>query len=205
MRRMLSLSCLIGALSMLASTPRGATAQVAWDVPSMIHPGAPSGLSILLVDAYLSDDLGALALWRSAAAPTGLGLRAGIAEGPGGDLAAMFGVDVSGTLTRLGSDLGEPGVLWWTGAGLGVGDELLASFPLGIVLGWRVSEDQVTFMPYLGGHMSLDVITGPGDDLDLDGSVDLGLDLGFGSGLMARFGASVGGRDGFGVGVRLPS
>lgn len=183
--------------------PCASNAQIVWDAPSLMRPGAPSGLSVLLLEAHPSDELGVLASWRNAPAPTGFGFRGGLAEDVGGDVAAMFGIDFSGSLSNL-EGAGDPGVLWWTGAGMGVGDEFVISFPLGIVLGWRGSDEGVTFMPYAGGHASLDIISGPGDDLDLDASVDLGLDLGFRSGLMARVGVSVGGRDAIGIGVRIP-
>lgn len=205
MRRTRSLRATLVVTAACLFAPHAASAQVVWDAPSLMRPGAPSGLSLMLLEAHPSDELGALAQWRRSPAPAGLGLRAGIAEDGGGDLAAMFGIDISGSLAGPGSDLGSPRVMWWTGGGIGIGDELVASFPLGIVLGWTASGDGVTFAPYAGGHATLDIITGPGDDVDIDASVDLGVDLGFGSDFMVRFGASVGGRDALAVGVRLPS
>ena len=183
--------------------PASIAAQVAWEAPPLIAPGAPSGLSVMLWDAYPSDDLGVMALWRSAAVPSGLGIRGGLAEQPGGDLAGMFGLDVSGSLGSL-DEAGNAGVVWWAGAGLGIGDELLVSLPVGLTVGWRVSEDAVTFSPYVGGHVALDILTGPNDDLDLEGAVDLGVDLTFSSGFAVRFGASVGGREALAVGLRIP-
>ncbi|HUF75603.1 MAG TPA: hypothetical protein VMM35_04960 [Longimicrobiales bacterium] len=183
--------------------PSPASAQVVWDAPSLMRPGAPSGLSVLLIEAHPSNELGVLAAWRGSPAPVGLGLRGGLAEDFRGDLAALFGVDISGSLATL-EGAGDPGVLWWTGAGLGVGDDVIISFPLGLVLGWQAREESITFMPYVGGHATLDVFTGPGDDIDLDASVDLGLDMGFGSQFMVRFGVTIGGRDALGIGVRLP-
>jgi hypothetical protein len=85
----------------LAVAPMTASAQVVWDAPTMIRPGAPSGLSLLLLEPYPGNEIGALVLWRQSPAPVGLGLRVGIAEDPSGDLAALFGIDVSGTLARL--------------------------------------------------------------------------------------------------------
>ena len=190
-------------LSVLA-LPGSASAQVVWDAPALMRPGAPSGFSVLLIEAHPSDELGVLAAWRRSSAPVGLGFRGGLAEDFSGDLAGLFGIDISGSLASLEGG-GDPGVLWWTGAGLGVGDEVVVSFPLGIVLGWQGSDESVTFMPYAGAHASLDIITGPGDDIDLDASLDLGLDMGFSSGFMIRFGATVGGRDALGIGVRLPT
>ncbi len=202
---------LFAALAVLALLlPSGVGAQVVWDVPSMLHPGAPAGLSVLLTEAHPGDGLGALAMWRRSAAPVGIGFRAGVTEqddGRGsddGDVAALFGVDVSGSLAEL-EGAGEPQVMWWTGAGLGVGDDLLVSFPAGLVIGWQAREESVSFRPYVGAHLALDVRTGDGDDLDLDGTVDLGLDLDFDDRLTVRFGASVGDRDALAIGVHFPT
>lgn len=191
----LALSCLF--------VPTAASAQVVWDAPSMMRPGAPSGLSIFLMEPHPGNEFGAMAIWRNADAPVGLGFRGGIAEEPGGDAAGLIGLDISGSLNSP-SSTGEPQAIWWTGAGLGFGNEVVASFPLGLSLGWRGSNEGVTFMPNVGGHVVLDVASGPGDDVDIDGAVDLGFDLGFDSGFMVRFGAAIGGRDALAVGVRLP-
>jgi hypothetical protein len=188
----------------LILAPLHAVGQVAWEAPPLIRSGAPSGLSIFLTSADPGDGLGVVAGWRAAAAPDGVGFRVGVAEEPGGDVAALFGVDFSGALATP-SGPGAPSVMWWTGAGVGVGTDFLASFPLGFTVGWTARDQGVSFMPYLGGHVVLDVFSGPGDDLDLDGALDLGLDLGFPSGFMIRFGASVGGRDALAIGVRLPT
>jgi hypothetical protein len=187
----------------LAVAPMTASAQVVWDAPTMIRPGAPSGLSLLLLEPYPGNEIGALVLWRQSPAPVGLGLRVGIAEDPSGDLAALFGIDVSGTLARL-EGAGEPHAIWWSGAGLGVGEELVATFPAGVVLGWSIEGDDVVFSPSVGGHVALDILTGPGEELEIESSLDLGLDLGFNSGLQVRFGASVGDREALAFGLRVP-
>lgn len=200
MKRLLCTLAAAGAL-----VPASARAQVAWDGPSMMRPSAPSGLSLLLMDADPGDGFGVMALYRGSRAPVGLGFRGGVVEGPGGDdVTAVFGVDVSGALADL-EGAGDPSVLWWTGAGLGVGDDILVSFPLGIVLGWEARDEGVSFAPYAGAHVALDVFSGPGDDLDLEGVVDLGLDMTFDRNFMVRFGAALGGREALAIGVRLPS
>ena len=190
-------------LALLVLTPAAASAQIVWDAPSMIRPGAPSGLSILLLEPYPGNEFGAMVMWRQSPAPVGFGIRAGIADDPSGDLAALFGLDVSGTLARL-EGAGDPQVLWWSGAGLGVGEELVATFPAGIVLGWNIAGEGVVFSPNIGAHVALDILTGPGDELEMDGVLDLGVDLGFDSGLQVRFGASVGDREALAIGLRLP-
>lgn len=183
-------------------TPAAASAQAVWDAPSFMRPGAPSGLTMALTDS--DPGLAFLAMWRRSAAPAGVGFRVGISEAPGDDVAGVFGLDVSGSLTGI-ADPGDPAVLWWTGAGITVGDDFIASFPLGLVFGWTARDEGVSFMPYVGGHMALDVISAGDDELELEGVVDLGLDLGFDSGWIFRFGAALGGHESLGIGVRIPT
>ena len=190
-------------LALAALTPTAVSAQIVWDAPAMIRPDAPSGLTLMLFEPYPGNELGALVQWRQSPAPHGVGIRAGLAEDASGELAVMFGLDFSGSLADL-QGAGNPGLIWWAGAGLGVGEELVASFPAGVVLGWSIEGDGVVFSPSVGAHLALDILTGPGDEADLEGSVDLGVDLGFNSGIAARFGASVGGREALAVGIRLP-
>lgn len=197
-RRLLGYAALLTLLM-----PPSAAAQAAWDAPSFLRPGAPSDLTLALTDASPGDGLGVLAVWRNAAAPAGLGFRAGVSETGADDVVALFGVDISGSLSGAMGPNG-PEALWWTGAGVGLGDDVSASFPLGIVFGWTGSDGGVSFMPYVGGHVVLDVMGGPGDGLDLDGVVDLGLDLGFSTGWVVRFGAALGGRESLGIGMRIP-
>ncbi len=184
--------------------PAAASAQIVWDAPSMMRPGAPPGLSLFLFEPHPGNDFGALAIWRQSPAPVGLGYRLGVAQDATDDLAVMFGLDVSGPLSNLGG-AGDPRLIWWAGAGLGIGNELVASFPAGIVLGWSIPSEGVVFAPSIGGHVALDILTGPGDDLEIEGAVDLGMDLGFQSGFQVRFGATLGGREALAIGIRLPT
>lgn len=186
-----------------AALPGAAAAQVAWDSPSLMRPGAPAGLSVFLANPDPATDLGVLATWRGSPAPMGLGFRAGLANGTDNDLAAFLGVDVSGSMGRLSAPEG-PSVIWWSGVGIGAHHNARISVPVGLALGWNGQGENVTFHPYVGGHVALDAITGGGGEMRLGGAVDLGLDLGFRKGWMVRFGASVGDRDGLAIGVRLP-
>ena len=198
MRRTLGV---LSALSLLV--PASAGAQVAWDVPSLLRPGAPSGLSVLLLDPDAGSDLGVAATWRGSSAPLGLGFRGGLANGPNRDLSALFGVDVSGSLATSSSS-GEPSVMWWSGAGVGVGHDARISIPAGLVLGWQAPAEGASFSPYVGAHVALDILTAGNGEMRLDGAVDLGLDVTFDSGWVLRFGAAVGGRNALAVGLRLP-
>jgi hypothetical protein len=192
----------VAALSAILSVP--ASAQIAWDSPALISPSVPAGVSVFLMDPA-GGDLGGLVTYRHAAGPVGLGYRLAIAEeqGPDGDLAVAAGFDVSGFLSRA-VEGSEVDLMWWSGGGLGIGSETLVTIPLGLIVGWTGGTD-VTLSPYGGGHLNLDIWSGPGDSLDLSGAVDLGIDLGFQSGWLVRFGVSIGDREALAIGLRLPA
>lgn len=194
---------LIVLLAAVAFLPGSLRAQLAWDAPSLVGPYAPQGLSVFVMNPDPGDHVGALVHWRHDSASLGLGYRAGVAKDASGDLAAMAGMDVSGILTRdvEGSDVR---VLWWTGLGGGLGNNLEATVPLGIVAGWHGVGGDNIFAPYAGAHVALDLSTGKGEVVHLDGSFDLGLDLTLVSGVIIRVGASVGGRNALAVGLRVP-
>ncbi|MDA0311709.1 MAG: hypothetical protein O2992_06280 [Gemmatimonadetes bacterium] len=88
---------LIGVLCWAAPS---ASAQIAWDGPSLIGPAAPSGLSLFLVNPDPGDCLGATLTWRRPSGSLALGYRLGIGEGAGvgGDMSVAGGIDVSGRL-----------------------------------------------------------------------------------------------------------
>jgi len=58
-------------------------------------------------------------------------------------------------------------------------------------------------MPYAGAHAVLTAVSGPGDNLDLDGVVDLGIDLRFAPAWTVRFAGSFGGRESLGIGLAI--
>ena len=134
-----------------------------------------------------------------------MGYRFALAEENGsGDLAVAGGLDVSGFLARAveGSELD---VMWWSGLGLGVGTETVASIPLGLLVGWSGDGGDAILSPYGGGHVSLDIASGEGDSVNLSGSFDFGLDLALSSGWFVRFGASIGDREAIAIGVKVGS
>lgn len=205
---------IVAALVALFLTSAQATAQVAWDAPSLMAPGAPAGWGVHLFDPD-PGDLGIFASWRGAAAPVGLGVRAGVAEGAGDDLAILGGVDVSGPIY---AGTGDPplDVIWFAGAGIAVEDDALLSFPAGISLGWAFQGDEVAFRPYVAPKVVLDAWLGddgdegrPGrfgndDDLDLEAALEIGFDIAFSPAFALRFGASLADRDAVSAGIQLP-
>jgi len=185
--------------------------QVAWDAPSLMAPGAPAGWGVHLFDAD-PGDLGVFASWRGAPAPVGLGFRFGIAEGYRDELAVLGGVDVSGALYSRGGEV-PIDVIWFVGAGAGVGDDVLLSFPAGVSLGWTFQGDEVAFRPYVAPKVFLDAFLGdedgPGrfgddDDIDLGAAVEIGLDLAFSPSFAIRAAASLGDRDAVSIGFQVP-
>jgi hypothetical protein len=186
-----------------ALVPGPAGAQLSWDVPSLVEPYAPQGMSVFLINPDPSDDLGGLVHWRHDSASLGLGYRVGLGRDASGDLSALAGVDVSGILAHTVENADVP-VLWWTGLGAGLGNNFMVSVPLGLVAGWHGIGDDNVLAPYVGGHVTLDLSTQEGEVVNLDGSFDLGVDLTLVSGFVVRVGASVGGRNALAVGFRLP-
>jgi hypothetical protein len=197
-----SLVVLFAASALVPMLPGASAAQLSWDAPSLVEPYAPQGLSVFLLNADPSDHLGGLVHWRHDSASLGLGYRAGLGKDPSGDLAGFVGVDVSGILTHSVEDT-PVRVLWWTGLGSSLGNNLTASVPVGLVAGWHGIGDNL-FAPYVGGHVTLDLATREGDVVNMAGSFDFGVDLTLVSGVVVRVGAAVGGRDALAAGVRLP-
>jgi hypothetical protein len=180
------------------------SAQLAWDAPPLVGPHAPGGLSVFLVDPWPGDRLGALGQWRTPGTTWSVGYRGALAQGPHDELEGFGGIDVSRTLAD-GIGQGDLRVVAWGGAGLGAGDDVTVSVPVGVMAGWTGLGDGTAFSPYAGVHLVLDLTTAEGDALGVDGVFDLGLDLRLVSGWVARFGASIGGRDALAVGIRVPS
>ena len=182
----------------------------AWDgpVPVAAAPltGAapPGGVGVYLRNPDAGDGSGVLATWRHARGSVDVGYRASVGEGADGDLALGGGIDFSGVLSR-GLEGADIDVLWWTGVGAGIGDDVIVSVPLGIVAGWTGEGDDAVFSPYLGGHIALDFTSFDGDEVVLDASLDVGMDLELTSGWVVRFGLSLGGRNALALGISVPS
>lgn len=205
--------CAAATVALGVAMPAGA--QVAWDAPMMVSPQMPGGFGIFLVDASVAprgpgqgggDGVGVLGTWRGSAVP-GLGFRIGAAEGVAGELAGFGGVDISGRLVSA-SDEFPLNVVWVTGAGLGFGEYVFLSFPLGVSLGRAFETDDVWFNPYIAPRLVLDAQMGddsPEDGLDMRLAIDLGTDIAFSNSWAVRFGASVGDREGLAIGLTFPT
>jgi hypothetical protein len=187
--------------------------QLSWETPTLYAPGAPAGLGIFLMEPWPSGGIGVMGTYRSAPVPSGLGFRAGVGEDFSDDIAFFGGVDLGGTVTRASGEV-PIDVLWMAGAGLGVGDDVLLSFPLGLSIGARLDADAATFVPYAVPRLVLDAclgddpfrgLCGNDDDIGLDIAVDLGVDLAFDSRWLIRFAATLGDRDALLIGLAFPN
>jgi hypothetical protein len=193
----------LGAGLALLGAASPATGQVAWESPLFVAPGSPAGWAVYLVDPAPGDGIGVLTSWRGRAAPGGLGYRIGLAEGRGDELTVYGGIDVSGMLIRATEDFPLNGA-WVSGAGLGVGDNVLLSFPLGLSLGRDFETEGIWFNPYFAPRVVLDAWLGgdrPRRSLDLRLGVDLGFDMSFDPGWAIRFGWTVADRSALGIGI----
>lgn len=202
---------IILAAGLLAAVPASAESQVHWDAPFHVGPGLTDGVAVHLVDPDPGSGIGAMVSWTSGSVPGGLGVRLGLAEGFGGDLAGFGGVDVSGTLISSSEEV-PLDLIWAAGAGAGVGSHVLVSLPLGVYAGRSFVGDGIRFLPYAGPRISLDGSlgrdgnggVGGDDELDLALSVDLGADIVLSDDLGVRFGASVGDKEALSIGLVLP-
>lgn len=201
---MRALAAGLALVALITVLPAPADAQFAWDGPSLVSPHAPTGLSVLLVGSDPGGALGVMGQWRRAGGKLDWGYRGGLVQDDADDLSLFGGIDLSGTLAESIEDA-DIQVVWWTGAGAGLGDRFALSVPVGLALGWKGLGDGNVFAPYAGAHVALDIHSGSGDRVKLNGSLDLGLDLTLVSGWMVRFGASLFGRDALAVGLRIPN
>ena len=202
MRRHVALASLVTAF-MLAPNP--ASAQAAWDAPMLLAPGAPAGFGIHLVDPGRGAGIGALGTWRANPAPVGLGFRLGVVEGRFDDVALVGGVDVAGAIARTDSEV-PVDIMWFAGAGLGLDDDVLLSFPVGIAAGVSFEGENVQFRPYIAPRFILDAFLGDevDDDLDLGIAAEIGLDLQFAQPWAIRASGSFGDRESVSIGIVFP-
>ena len=196
------------ALALLA--PRLAHAQLPWEAPQMLRPGAPAGWSFLLFDYGLDpfDGRGAGFSYRAEAAPAGIGLRGSVAMGFGDKLNYAGGVDVSRSLLRAADGQFPIDLMLASGLGGSYGEFIEVALPVSVSGGRAVSSESVWFNPYAGARGVLEGRFGesaPENAVGLALVVDLGADLAFGRSrnFMIRAAVSLGDRHALALGVNL--
>jgi hypothetical protein len=190
----------LGAL-MLALGAAPLKAQIAWDAPLHVGSESPAGWGLYLVDPSGGVGVGVLSTFRGQDGP-GVGWRLLLGEDREGKLSVAGGVDYSGILIRHRDDF-PVDLFWVTGAGLGIGEAVLISAPLGLGVGRALETDDIRFHPYLTPRVILDAPLGGGRDseMSLGFGVDLGVDLNFDPGWAFRFAATLGDRNAMSIGI----
>ena len=182
--------------------------QVAWDSPLLVGPETPAGWGVYLVDPASDAGIGFLTTWR-AGGGGGTGYRIGLAEDGAEELSVFGGVDFIGRMVDADNDF-PLHVSWVAGAGFGVGDDFVLSFPLGISVGRGFQADSVLLSPYITPRLVLDAFFGRGDgpgegsgndDIELGLAVDFGIDINFDPEWAVRFAVSGGERDAIAIGL----
>ncbi len=197
MRRVMTALLAVGLIASISATD--AEAQVVWDAPLMVSPETPAGWGVYLVDPSPGSGIGVLSTWRPSSG-AGVGYRLGIAEDRRDNVSVYGGVDISGLIVQASNEF-PVNMSWVVGAGLGVADDVILSFPLALSFGRSVQADGVWFNPYVAPRVTLDAFFGDGSDLNLNLSVDLGVDISFDPGWAVRFAGSLGDRKALAIGM----
>jgi len=203
-RRMLGVLGFLGA-SLLASAVPG-HAQLAWDTPRLSGPDRPEGMGVYWLKAgTLPGDGDALLVTWS---PPGLGdritLRGGAGTGVAGVSSGFAGLDWRAPIARHA--LGHPLDLSWAiGGGVGVGDHVMLSAPIGVSAGRSWFSGPLWLAPYASLGLAVDVRVGDygvADRWSVSPAADVGLDFSMGTArrFVARAAVSLGDRQSFVLG-----
>ena len=191
--------------------PASLGAQLAWETPRMLGPSSPGGLAVhwLQAETLPGDGEGVLVVWQPPGLPDGVFLRGGAGTGAGDETAGFGGVDVRSPIASARP--GQPlDLAWIAGAGVGVGEYLLFTVPVGLTAGRNWASGSVWFSPYLGVGLALDYRRAlddedavPDDEFDVYPTADLGVDLSLDPGrrFVIRAGASLGDRQAIALGA----
>jgi hypothetical protein len=158
-------------------------AQVPWDSPQLMAPGAPPGISLLYVDFGLRphDGTGMVAAYRTKPAPAGFGVRLA-ATTPGSDrMRVSGGVDVAVSMITHSQDF-PLDVIWTSGVGASYGDYYAVGLPVGFAAGRSLSGDHIWFNPYLSTRIIFESYFGsgrPADQFNMALAADVGADIAF--------------------------
>jgi hypothetical protein len=199
---------LIGFLLLCA--PASLRAQLSWESPQLLRPGAPAGWSILFIDYGLDPNsgIGGAFVYRTDPAPRGLGWRGSVAQGLGDKLNFAGGVDVSAPLLRASG--GFPlDLIWTSGAGGSYGEYLQIAVPVGVAGGRSLTAEHVWFNPYTSARAVIESRLGDaapeGDVVSFGLAIDVGADLALGRSrnFLLRMAVSLGDRNAAAIGLHL--
>ncbi|MGH7459499.1 MAG: hypothetical protein ACREMA_00545 [Longimicrobiales bacterium] len=199
---------LFAVLTLVLLAPGMLRAQLAWESPQLIRPGAPAGWSFIVIDYGLNPytGVGGGIVWREDRAPSGLGIRASAAQGLGDKVNFAGGVDVSGPL--LHSSVFPLELIWVSGIGGSYGEYFEAGIPIGVAGGRSVESKAVWFNPYTSARAVVEGRLGeaaPEGTFSLALAIDVGADLAFGPSrnFLVRMAFSLGDRHAAALGFTL--
>jgi len=173
----------LGGLVCVFATPAVVEAQLLWDSPRMIGPESPGGLGVywMRAGALPGDGDAVFGSWALPGFDGAVSVRGGGGEGAGGETAGFGGIDVHAPLARHTDS--QPLDLEWTGGvGVGVGQYLLVSVPMGVAAGRSWSSESVWFAPYVSLGVALEYRAGdeaPDDEFEVQGAAGVGFDIAF--------------------------
>lgn len=199
----------IAVLCLSGAVATDGAAQVPWESPQLLAPGAQAGLSALYVDFGLSPDAGhgVLLMYRGKDAPRGLGLRVA------GTLPGESAVRLSG-----GLDVAVPmftqspafplDVMWISGIGASFGDYYAVSLPAGLAASRAFTGSNVWFQPYTSARVVLEGYFGadrPAESFGVALATEVGADVSLHRSriVIIRTAMSLGDRRALAIGLQL--
>lgn len=191
----------------LVALPSRLGAQLAPDSPRLISPHGSGGLGLhwLRGGTLPGDDESIIATWAMPGLPGGMRLRGGAGRGASARNSAFGGLDYQAALLRGDPEL--PFDLdWQVGLGVGVGDYVLVSLPIGLSGGVSWRSESFWMSPYLTAGMAADIRVGdeaPERRFEVSPALDVGLDVAFDAErrVVIRTSASLGDRQAVSVGL----
>ena len=211
MRRTLLVACAL--LAVGAQAPSHASAQIAWDTPRVLGPNTEGGLSVhwLQAETLPGDGEGLMVVWQPPGLPDNVFLRGGAGTGAGDSSAGFGGIDVRSRIATARP--GQPlDIAWIAGAGVGVGEYMLITVPVGLTAGRTWASGSVWFSPYVGVGVAMDYRAtlddedaAPDEEFDVYPTADIGLDLALDPGrrFILRAAASLGDRQATALGITI--
>ncbi len=213
MRRTSCLALTLLALVVQAAAPSAARGQIAWETPRMLGPNTEGGLSVhwLQAETLPGDGEAVMVVWQPPGLPDNVFLRGGAGTGAGDSSAGFGGIDVRTPIAAARP--GQPlDIAWIAGAGVGVGEYLLITVPVGLSAGRSWASGNVWFSPYVGVGVAMDYRATlddedavPDQEFDVYPTADIGVDLALDPArrFILRAAASLGDRQATALGITI--
>jgi hypothetical protein len=201
-------TAMLAGLTLALILARPATAQIAWDTPRLIGPESPSGIGFywMRAETLPGDHNAVIGSWSLPRTRGAVSVRGGIGTGVAEENAVFGGVDLRAPIARHSAT--QPLDLEWSGgAGVGVGEYLLASVPVAVSAGRSWASGSVWFAPYVSVGATFDYRYGdsdfvPDEEFEIQATAGVGVDLAFDAArrFVVRAAAALGERQAVAVG-----